>query len=156
MLKTYFEKTPIPADEKPHGVEVRLEAALSQHGLPTLIGILDLVRPAGTIVDFKTSAQTPDPARVVHQTEIQLTCYGVIYRDATGRKETGFELNHLVKQKAPKLIVTSVPAVTEQQQTRLFRMIESYVNGVDREDFVPSPGLHCASCEFFNDCRRWS
>ena len=156
MLKTYFEQTPIPADEKPSGVEVRLEADLSQHGLPTLIGILDLVRPAGTIVDFKTSAQTPDPVRVVHQTEIQLTCYGVLYRDATGQKEAGFELHHLVKQKVPRLIVTSVPAITEQQQTRLFRMIESYVNGVDREDFVPSIGLHCASCEFFNDCRRWS
>jgi putative RecB family exonuclease len=115
MLKTYFEQTPIPADEKPHGVEVRLEADLSQHGLPTLIGILDLVRPGGTIVDFKSSAQTPDPVRVVHQTEIQLTCYGVLYRDATGRKEAGFELHHLVKQKVPKLITYPFPLVAHAE-----------------------------------------
>jgi CRISPR/Cas system-associated exonuclease Cas4 (RecB family) len=124
--------------------------------LPTLIGILDLVRPPGTIVDFKTSAQTPEITRLMHQTEIQLTCYSVLYREATGDEETGFELHHLVKQKVPKLIVTALSKASQKQQDRLFRVIESYVQGVDRQDFVPSIGLHCASCEYFSECRRWS
>jgi hypothetical protein len=156
LVELYLQQTPIPEDEKPMAVEVMLEADLVHHGLPRLIGIVDLVRPTGKIVDFKTSGQTPDPDRVVHQTEIQLTSYGILFREATGEKESGFELHHLVKLKAPKLIVTSLPAITDQQQTRLFKQIDSYVEGVQREDFVPSPGLHCASCQYFNECRRWS
>jgi len=81
LLETYFQKTPIPSDEKPQGVEVRLEADLSAHGRPNVIGILDLVRSGGIIVDFKSSGQTPDPSRVAHQNGIQLTCYGLLYRE---------------------------------------------------------------------------
>ena len=40
--------------------------------------------------------------------------------------------------------------MTEVQQVRLFRMMESYVEGLAREDFVPSPGFHCAGCEFLH------
>jgi hypothetical protein len=156
LLETYFRQTPIPPDEKPQAVEVRLESDLGQHGLPNLIGIIDLVRSPGTVVDFKTSAQSPNPDRVAHQTEIQLTCYAVLYREATGEQEMGFELHHLVKLKVPKLIVTPLAPVTDNQQTRLFRMMESYVEGVSREDFVPSPGIQCLSCQYFNECRRWS
>lgn len=156
LLEKYFQNTSIPSHEKPQGVEVRLEADLSAHGLPNVIGILDLVRAGGIIVDFKTSGQTPDSDRVAHQTEIQLTCYGLLYRDATQSKEKGFELHHLVKLKAPKLVVTPLPPIRDSQQTRLFRLMESYVEGVQRQDFVPSPGLQCSSCSYFNDCRRWS
>ena len=51
-LAHYFQETPIRADEKPQGVEVAVSADLSKHGLPTLVGILDLVRSGGRIVDF--------------------------------------------------------------------------------------------------------
>ncbi len=156
LLETYFQQTPIPSDEKPQGVEVMLEADLVKHGLPRLIGIIDLVRAGGKIVDFKTTKQTPDPERVAHQTEIQLTCYGILYREATSETESGFELHHLVKLKTPKLVVTPLAPITENQQTRLFHMMESYVEGVQKQDFVPSPGLQCMSCQYFNECRRWS
>ena len=39
---------------------------------------------------------------------------------------------------------------------RLFRQIESYVAGVDREDWVPSVGFQCSTCDYFNECRAWS
>jgi hypothetical protein len=155
LVELYLRETPIPPDEKPMAVEVRLEADLGKHGLPTLIGIIDLVRPGGMIVDFKTSAQTPNPERVAHQTEIQITSYGLLYRDGTGQIESGFELHHLVKVKVPKLVVTPLPPITDNQQTRLFKQIESYVEGVTREDFVPSPGIQCLSCQFINECRVW-
>lgn len=45
--------------------------------------------------------------------------------------------------------------MSESQQTRLFHLIEAYVEGLDRRDFIPSPGLQCAGCEFFNECRAW-
>ena len=152
-LEHYLSKTPISADERPEAVEVSVEADLCRHGLPTLVGEIDLVRAGGRIVDFKVVGKSPDSQRVAHVHEVQLTCYSLLYRDATGRKESGLELHHLVKTKAPKLIVSSVPPATEQQRTRLFRQIESYQAGLARRDFVPSPGFHCAACEYFNECR---
>jgi len=155
LLELYLRETPIPETEKPRGVEVMLEADLGKHGLPRLIGVLDLVRADGCIVDFKTTKQSPDPDRIAHQTEIQTTCYGVLFRDATGQQEAGYEIHSLVKTKTPRLVVTSLPASTAEQQTRLFRIMESYMDGLDRQDFVPSPGLQCSSCQYFAECRRW-
>jgi len=156
LLETYARESPIPPDERPEAVEVSVEADLSTHGLPKLVGVLDLVRPGGRIVDFKTSGKTPDPYQVAHTTEGQTTGYGLLYREATGHTESGIEIHTLVKTKAPKLIVTTMPPATEAQVARLFRGIESYVAGLERGDFVPSPGLQCASCEFFPECRLWS
>src|ERR1041385_2803177 len=82
LLEMYFTETPIK-NELPEAVEVPLETDLSKYGLPTLIGILDLVRAGGRIVDFKTSGKTPDPEDAIHMNEIQLSCYSVLYREAT-------------------------------------------------------------------------
>ena len=153
LVEMYLRETPVPPDEKPEAVEVGVEADLSPLGFPTLRGVIDLVRPGGLIVDFKTTAQTPNADQVLHKNEIQLTAYGLLYREATGSKESGFELHHLVKTKVPKLIVTRHEAVTEKQKGKLFRSIDSYMDGVEREDWVPSPGLQCAACEFFGECR---
>jgi hypothetical protein len=156
LLELYLKETPIPDSERPRGVEVMLEADLGKHGLPRLIGVLDLVRGNGVIVDYKSAKQNTDPARIAHQTEIQTTCYGVLFRDATGQKEAGYEIHSLVKTKSPRLVVTSLPPSTAKQQTRLFRIMESYMDGLDRQDFIPSPNIQCASCQYFNECRRWS
>lgn len=155
VLEHYFTETPIRADERPEAVEVAVSADLSKHGLPTLIGVLDLVRSGGRIVDFKVVGKSPDPELVMHTTETQLTAYSLLYRDATGKREGGLELHHLVRTKTPKLIVTSLPPAKKSQEDRLFRQIESYQEGLDNRDFVPSPGFACAGCEFFNECRRW-
>lgn len=155
-LQTYLEQSPIPADEKPQGVEVRLEADLGIYGLPVLVGVMDLVRPGGRIVDFKTTSQTPREDQALHQHELQLTCYSVLYQEATGEKEGGFELHHLVKLKQPKVVVSALPPMGNAQKTKLFRMLDSYVEGVQREDYVPSPGLHCSQCEYYRECRNWS
>jgi putative RecB family exonuclease len=155
VLEMYFAQTPIKANEMPEAVEVPMESDLSRYGLPTLIGVLDLVRAGGKIVDFKTSGKTPEAEDAIHQNEAQLSCYSVLYRDATGHLESGRELHHLVKTKTPKLVLTELPPMTNAQRVRLFRMMESYVEGLAREDFVPSPGFSCAGCEFFNECRKW-
>ena len=156
LLQTYFAKSPIPPDERPEGVEVALEADLSKHGLPKLIGILDLVRAGGRTVDYKTVGQTPKDERAIHSNEVQLTAYSILYREATGKVEGGRELHQLVKLKEPKLVITEQGPMTEPQQTRFFKQLESYVAGLDRADFIPSPGMQCVMCSYFNDCRKWS
>jgi hypothetical protein len=156
LIDFYLKQTPIPANEMAEGVEVSVEADLSKHGLPRLIGILDLVRAGGRIVDFKTLGQTPTDEKAIHNNEVQLTSYAILYRANTGKSETGRDLHQLVKTKQPKLIVTQQGPMTQGQQARLFRQLESYVSGVDRQDFVPSPGMQCMMCSFFNECRRWN
>ena len=156
LLETYFLDTPIKSDERPEAVEVAVEADLSRYGLPQLRGILDLVRAGGRIVDFKTCGQTPTQDKAAHQHEVQTSAYAVLYRDSTGQKEGGIELHHLVKLKTPKLVITTLDPMSEGQRVKLFKMMESYVEGLAREDFIPSPGLQCMGCEFFNECRRWS
>jgi putative RecB family exonuclease len=156
LLEMYFSQTPIKADEKPEAVEVPVEADLTKHGLPTLRGILDLVRAGGRIVDFKTSGKTINAEAAIHQNELQFSCYSVLYREATGKRESGLELHHLIKTKTPKFMLTYVNPMTEPQRVRLFKVLESYVEGLAREDFVPSAGFHCCACEYFAECRRWS
>ncbi|MEQ2009523.1 MAG: PD-(D/E)XK nuclease family protein [Limisphaerales bacterium] len=156
LLDLYLKQSPIPPNEMPEGVEVSVEADLAKHGLPRLIGILDLVRAGGRIVDFKTVGQTPNDEKAIHTNEVQLSGYSILYRDATGKVEGGRELHQLVKTKKPKLIVTQQGPMTQAQQSRLFRQMDSYVAGLDRQDFVPSPGMQCSMCSFINECKRWS
>jgi putative RecB family exonuclease len=156
VLEKYFIETPIKANEIPEAVEVPVEADLSKHGLPVLRGVLDLVRAGGRIVDFKSTGKTPDHEMSLYQNGVQLDCYSILYRESTGKREAGRELHHLVKTKIPKIIITEAGPMLEYQQKRLFKMMENYVEGLERENFVPSPGMQCAGCEFFNECRKWS
>jgi len=153
LVEMYLRDTPIPSAEKPLAVEVAVDTDLAAHGLPVLRGVIDLIRPGGKIVDFKTTATTPNESQAEHRNQLQLTAYALLYREATGEKESGFELHHLVKTKVPKLVITTHDPVDMKQEGKLFRSIESYVDGVEREDWVASPGLQCVSCEFFNECK---
>ena len=60
-----------------------------------------------------------------------------------------------MKNKTPKLVVTENGPATGVQIARFYRLIESYVRGVENEDYVPAPGIQCAGCEFFNECHLW-
>ena len=154
LLDTYLRESHLPAEVKPDAVEVPVEADLQQHGLPRLIGILDLVQQR-QIIDYKTSATTPNADKVAHSTEIQTSSYAILYRHNTGAQEAGMQLHHLVKLKNPKVVITPLPPMSPPQQTRLFRQMEAYLEGLQRCDFIPSPGMQCSSCEYFSECHRW-
>src|SRR6266481_6755055 len=77
LIRLYLCETPIAPDEKPEAVEVGVEADLSGHGLPLLVGVIDLVRAGGRIVDFKTSARKPNAELLAHTAETQTaSCTG--------------------------------------------------------------------------------
>jgi len=122
--------------------------------MPLLRGVLDLVQE-GVIIDYKTSATTPNADNADHIHQVQTSSYAVLYRECNGKAENGIELHTLVKLKTPKLVISVLPAVTEARKLRLFRLMESYLNGLDRYDWVPSPGLLCAGCEYFRECQQW-
>ena len=154
LCDTYLREHHVPAEVKPDAVEVSVEADLTHHGLPRLIGIIDLVQQ-NQIIDYKTTSTTPNPEKVAHTTEIQTSSYAILYRHNTGATETGIQLHHLVKLKNPKVVITRLPSMSQQQESRLYRQMDAYLEGLQRKDFIPSPGMHCSSCEFFNECRQW-
>lgn len=154
LLETFFRETTIRASDKPEGVEVAVDADLSSHGLPRLVGVLDLVQD-GRLIDFKTTATTPQPERTALVNATQTSAYAWLYRENTGHREAGIELHHLVKLKQPRLVVIHLPPMGEREQSRLLRVIDAYVEGIARQDFIPSPGLQCASCEFCHECTAW-
>jgi putative RecB family exonuclease len=104
-------------------------------------------------VNFKSTSTTPHEQLLLHRNERHLGCYALLYRSAPGSREKGFELHHSVKTKTPKLGVTQYRPRTGVQESKLLRSIDSFVHGVERADWVPSPGLQCSSCEDFNECR---
>jgi len=154
LIDTYLRHQSTLPDIQPEAVEVPIEADLVNHGLPRLIGVLDLVQQK-KVIDYKTTSTTPNPERVSHTHEIQTSSYAVLYRHNTGDKEHGIELHHLVKLKNPRISIVEMPSMTDHQETRLYHLMEGYVEGLERRDFIPSPGMGCMSCEFFNECRRW-
>lgn len=155
MLETYFAQCPIPPDELPEGVEVEVECSLGV-GLPLLYGIIDLVRPGGRIIDYKSAARSPDEGMAAHQHATQLACYALLYRSATGEEESGFELHHLIKTKVPKVIVSTYGPMSAAMESELFFLIDDYLEGIAREAWVPSPGQHCAWCDHLAACRQRS
>ncbi len=154
LAETFLRETALWSTDKPDGVEVAVEADLSAQGLPRLVGVLDLVQD-GRIIDFKTVGQTPTPEKAALLYATQVAAYSLLYRENTGKRETGIDIHHLLKLKQPRLVVISLPPGGEREQGRLFRVVDAYVDALERRDFIPSPGLQCAAREFFAECAAW-
>lgn len=153
LVVTYLDSNTIPEGEALEGVEVRIEAELDD--LPPLLGIVDLVREGGRVVDFKTAAKTPNEETAAFTHGTQLSLYALLYREATGKEESGMELHHLIKTKQPKVLVQELPPVTDRKIAELNDTLHRYVDSVIDEDWTPSPNFMCGSCEFFEQCQKW-
>ena len=153
LIKHYIDNSDIPKDERPEGVEVLVERDFQASGYPPLRGVIDLVRPGGRIIDFKTAARSPDTSMVAHLNQVQRTAYALLYREATGKQEQEMEFHYLLKTKEPRVVVVNLPPVTPEHCRSFSRLIESYVSGVSDEDFVPSPGQHCSWCDYLDRCK---
>jgi hypothetical protein len=137
---------------KPSGVEVRLESDDLGLSLP-LLGIIDLVDDEGGIVDIKTIAKTPSSSDLDSH-RLQMTAYSLLLADA-GIMPTSQSIVFLVKLKNPKVIVHKIDPIAEYDKSRLRRLIDIYVDGVENERYYPSVGMHCAWCSAKTLCKKW-
>ena len=126
-------------------------------GIP-LVGVMDLVLQEETgpvIVDFKTAARADELSELAH--EVQLGCYGYLFRQATGTSESALEIRRLVKTKVPQISFHRWPARTERHFGRLFAVIRAYLDDLHAERFVFRPGQACSYCDFRErHCREWT
>jgi len=154
LVTAYLDANIISDDERIAGVEVRLEAKVDDD-LPPIIGIVDLVREGGRIVDFKTAAKSPAQNSIAHAHGTQLGIYALLYRHCTGAKEGGLELHHLVKTKTPKIAVSEIPPLADREINNVIELMHRYVDAVKSEDYTASPSFLCAGCEHLDRCKRW-
>ena len=160
LVETYLAGL---ADEpRPLAVETSVEVPLvdpdtgEDLGLP-LVGVLDLVLPGeggALIADFKTASSSSAPLEQTH--EVQLSCYSLLYRAATGQREAGLEIRSLVKTK--KTQVERHPYAPRERRhfRRLFAITRAYLDDLDRQRFVYRPGWSCSMCEYRErHCCNW-
>ncbi|BDS05256.1 hypothetical protein NT6N_02960 [Oceaniferula spumae] len=153
LVTAYLDAAVIEEDEDIAGVEVRLEAEIE--GLPTVIGIVDLVRGGGRIVDFKTAAKSPSQNSAGHVHGTQLGIYALLYRHCTGTRELGIELHHLVKTKVPKVCVSEFGSMSDREIGNVIALMHQYVDSVKAGDCTPSPSFMCSGCEYLSQCKNW-
>jgi putative RecB family exonuclease len=116
--------------------------------------VVDLVRD-NTAIDFKTVGSTPDLQEEAWSHQLQMVCYFLLLGDATGEVPASAELVYLVKTKTPKVIRHQLPPIDLIQMERFKRLTDVYVEGNQRQEYYPSPGMHCRWCEFRSRCRAW-
>jgi hypothetical protein len=102
LIQLYLCETPIAPDEKPEAVEVGVEADLSGHGLPLLVGVIDLVRLVGELSISRH--QLANQTRSCSHT--QLKPNGLATASCTGKllatKKTGLRFTISSKQNSQK------------------------------------------------------
>jgi putative RecB family exonuclease len=149
-----YLKSDVAKDERPiRGVEAYLRREPDELPLP-LVGVVDLVRD-NTAIDFKTVGSTPDLREEAWSHQLQMVCYFLLLGDATGEVPAPAELVYLVKTKTPKIIRHQLPPIDLIQMERFKRLSDVYVEGNQRQEYYPSPGMHCRWCEFRSRCRAW-
>jgi putative RecB family exonuclease len=162
LVRAYLSK--VAAERiRPMAVETALEAPLvdprtgEDLGIP-LVGVMDLVLQEETgpvIVDFKTAARADELSELAH--EVQLGCYGYLFRQATGTSESALEIRRLVKTKVPQISFHRWPTRTERHFGRLFAVIRAYLDDLHTGRFVFRPGQACSYCDFRErHCREWA
>jgi putative RecB family exonuclease len=135
-------------------VEAYLRKEAGELPLP-LVGVIDLVRGGNVPVDFKTIDATPDLAEEAWAHQLQIIFYFLLMADATGELPGQAELVYLVKTKTPKVIQHQLPPIDLIQVERFKRLLDVYVEGNERQEYYPSPGMQCRWCDFRSRCRAW-
>ena len=159
----FLQLTEIPNGERPDAVEVWVEKDMKPLGLPFVLrGVLDLVRPGpkadgqnGILVDFKSSSSSVDDRMLRLRHSLQMGCYSLLYREATGSKESESQIHSLIKTKQARMTVTRMESMTPSQELRVLKTLEHYADGVASERFIPNPGMHCSGCPHIGRCEAW-
>ena len=145
LLETFFRESPIREAGKPDAVEVSVEADLASHGLPTLVGVLDLVQNE-SIIDFKTTRHDAQPGAC--RPGQRHAGHRVLAPLPGEHRQKGSRHRVAPSGQAQAAQARGHPLPPGERSKPALRVIDP-TSRAGRRDFIPSPGLQCASCEFF-------
>jgi len=117
-----------------------------------LEGFLDLVEADGTIVEFKTSAQTLSASDL--DGRLQFTAYSYAYEHLNRKPPKGIKVVNFIKAKKPRIAVAETRR-TKADYTGFIYVAREVLKAVKAEVFPPSPGFWCKECEYATICPLW-
>jgi len=117
-----------------------------------LEGFLDLVEADGTIVEFKTSAQSLSSSDL--DGRLQFTAYSYAYEHLNRKPPRGIKIVNFVKAKKPRIAVVETKR-TKADYIGFFFVVKEVLKGITSEVFFPRPGFWCKECEYAAICPLW-
>ena len=144
-------RRPIRGSEIPFTVPLLDQTTGEDLGV-TLDGFFDLIEVDGTIVDFKTSAQTMTQGDIDYQ--IQLSAYGFAFQLLHGVQAKGYKIVNFVKSRKPKMITFDTKR-SQKDFEGFFYLAKEVLKGIKASVFYPHPGYWCRDCEYAFICPIW-
>lgn len=141
----------------PKGVELPFEVELSDPRTGEVLdvalrGWVDLVEGDGTFVELKTASKRYDVETVA--LNLQLSAYSYAGRRLY-RRRPALRLDCLLKTREPRFERLMVER-TEEDDARLFRIVQEVLAAVEAGSFFPNPSWQCRDCEFRHACPLWA
>lgn len=108
-------------------------------------GTLDVVKDGGRVGDWKFVGRTPTSGKTY---AINMVGYAIGYRNLTGMKETGVDLDHIVRTKTPKHVPISSDGAIPDKSIRAYgRIVREVSESIEAGTFLPT-GLQSNACSW--------
>lgn len=119
------------------------------------VAFIDLLEESNegiVVVDLKTAGKAY--TRLAVDSDLQLSCYGLLMLLATGKKPCRLRIDALIKTSKPR--VQRVETTRHEADYIRFWSIASGIRMAIRSGvFYPNPGWQCPTCEYATLCQRW-
>jgi putative RecB family exonuclease len=116
-----------------------------------LLGYMDLLEEADTVVEFKTAARSLNE-RDLRQ-HLQLTAYAYAYQ-VLFEQIPNLRLVSLMKTKRPRVEYLKTER-NEKDFRRFFLLAREVLKGIRNGVFYPNGSWMCDGCEYWEACQKW-
>lgn len=148
VLATETHHVAISPSVQPVEVECRIETKIDK---VDVVGILDVIDDKDIIRDNKLAGKRKSQSDL--DKDLQMSMYSKMYRNKTGKKEKGLQLDITLKGRKETQILKTKRK--KQDFNILSQVIEGVMGGIKSGNFPPNPnGWHCSPkyCNFWSLC----
>ena len=147
MTTHYYEQV----GQKLRPLMIEQGTTVDIEGVPVKV-VIDLVERDGKIRDFKTAKRAP--AKDEADKSIQLSTYAMAYREMTGERESGAQLDYTVNLKAGPKITHLETMIDDNRIERTKALIKGVAQAISSGMFYPvEEGMACSYCPFKDVCK---
>ena len=147
MTTHYYEQV----GQKLRPLMIEQGTTVDIEGVPVKV-VIDLVERGGKIRDFKTAKRTP--AKDEADRSIQLSTYAMAYREMTGERESGAQLDYTVNLKSGPKITHLETMIDDNRIERTKALIKGVAQAISSGMFYPvEEEFSCSFCSFRDLCK---